>query len=105
MGLSKIADFNSPSESAYLLDNEDGIDNPGINRPIITGFQDMRTDLNDVWHPSHLPYGSGGKQLSYDRRIAAQRHNDGSNILFIDGHSGFRKAKLIDLDLFREKKR
>mgnify|MGYP001156780167 FL=1 len=104
MGLSKIADFNSPSESAYLLDNEDGIDNPGINRPIITGFQDMRTDLNDVWHPSHLPYGSGGKQLSYDRRIAAQRHNDGSNILFIDGHAGFRKAKLIDIDLFREKK-
>ena len=106
MGLSKIADFNSPSDSAYLLDNEDGIDNPEINRPIITGFQDMRTDLNDVWHPSHLPYkGSRGKQLSYDRRIAAQRHNDGSNILFIDGHAGFRKAKLIDIDLFREKKR
>ncbi len=49
MGLSKIADFNLSSESAYLLDNEDGIDNPGINRAIITGFQDMRTDLNDVW--------------------------------------------------------
>ena len=99
---SKITNFNLPSDSAYLLDNEGGTDNQGINRPIITSFQ--RTDLNDVWLPSHLPYGSGGKHLSNDRRIAAKRHNDGSNILFIDGHAGFRKAKLIDIDLFREKK-
>ena len=98
---SKITNFNLPSDSAYLLDNEGGTDNQGINRPIITSFQ--RTDLNDVWLPSHLPYGSGGKRLSNDRRIAAKRHNDGSNILFIDGHAGFRKAKLIDVDLFREK--
>ena len=109
-GLSKITNFNFPSDSAYLLDNEGGTDNQGINcagyarpaRPIITSFQ--RTDLNDVWLPSHLPYGSGGKRLSNDRRIAAKRHNDGSNILFIDGHAGFRKAKLIDVDLFREKR-
>jgi prepilin-type N-terminal cleavage/methylation domain-containing protein/prepilin-type processing-associated H-X9-DG protein len=102
IGLSKITNFNLPSDSAYLLDNEDGTDNQGINRPIITSFQ--RTDLNDVWLPGHLPYGSGGKRLSNDRRIAAKRHNDGSNILFIDGHAGFRKSKLIDIDLFREKK-
>lgn len=102
IGLSKITNFNLPSDSAYLLDNEGGTDNQGINRPIITSFQ--RTDLNDVWLPSHLPYGSGGKRLSNDRRIAAKRHNDGSNILFIDGHAGFRKAKLIDVDLFREKR-
>jgi len=101
-GLSKITNFNLPSDSAYLLDNEGGTDNQGINRPIITSFQ--RTDLNDVRLPSHLPYGSGGKRLSNDRRIAAKRHNDGSNILFIDGHAGFRKAKLIDADLFREKR-
>ena len=102
MGLSKITNFNLPSDSAYLLDNEGGTDNQRINRPIITSFQ--RTDLNDVWLTSHLPYGSGGKRLSNDRRIAAKRHNDGSNILFIDGHAGFRKAKLIDVDLFREKR-
>ena len=102
IGLSKITNFNLPSDSAYLLDNEGGTDNQGINRPIITSFQ--RTSLNDVWLPSHLPYGSGGKRLSNDRRIAAKRHNDGSNILFIDGHAGFRKAKLIDVDLFREKR-
>ena len=105
IGLSKITDFTQPSNSAYLLDNEDGIDNPGINRPIVTGFGDMRTDLNDVWQPTHLPYGANGKRLSSDRRIAAKRHSDkGSNILFLDGHSGFRGAKLIDIELFREKK-
>ena len=104
LGLSKITDFTQPSNSAYLLDNEDGIDNPGINRPIVTGFQDMRTDLNDVWQPTHLPYGANGKRLSSDRRIAAKRHSGkGSNILFLDGHSGFRDSKLIDIELFREK--
>ena len=105
IGPSKITDFTQPSNSAYLLDNEDGIDNPGINRPIVTGFQDMTTDLNDVWQPTHLPYGANGRRLSSDRRIAAKRHsNKGPNILFLDGHSGFRDAKLIDIELFREKK-
>ncbi len=103
-GLSKITNFNSPSDSAYLLDNEDGIENQEINRPIISSLQDMTTDLNYVWLPTHLPYGLEGKRLSSDRRIAAKRHNNGSNILFIDGHAGFRNAKLIDIDLFREKK-
>ena len=103
IGLSKISAFKSSSDSAYLLDSEDGIDT-GLNRPIIISFQDMRTDLNSVWFPSHLPYGPRGKRLSNHRRIAANRHNDGSNMLFIDGHAGFRKAKLIDIDLFREKK-
>ena len=104
IGLSKITDFTSPSDSAYLFDNEDGITNPNINRPIITRFQDMRTDLNDVWAPNHLPYGASGKRLSSERRIAADRHNEGSNILYLDGHVGLRKAKMIDINLFREKK-
>ena len=76
-----------------------------INRPIVTGFQDSVTDLNDVWQPSHLPYGANGGRLSSDRRIAAKRHsNKGSNMLFLDGHAGFRDSRLIDINLFREKK-
>ena len=70
-----------------------------------TGFQDSVTDLNDVWRPSHLPYGANGTRLSNDRRIAAKRHSaKGSNILFLDGRAGYRDAKLIDIELFREKK-
>jgi prepilin-type processing-associated H-X9-DG protein len=65
----------------------------------------MTTDLNDVWQPTHLPYDANGRRLSSDRRIAAKRHSGkGSNILFLDGHSGFRDSKLIDIELFREKK-
>ncbi|GIT05696.1 MAG: hypothetical protein CM1200mP29_11070 [Verrucomicrobiota bacterium] len=55
IGFSKITDFAQPSDSVYPLDNEDGIDNPGINRPIVTGFQDSRTDLNDVWRQVICP--------------------------------------------------
>jgi len=99
LGLSKITDFAQPSNSAYLLDNESD-----TWRPIVTGFQDVQTALNDVWHPSHLPYDASGRRLSVDRRVAAQRHSNGSNILFLDGHAGYRDAKLIDADLFREHK-
>ena len=99
LGSSKITDFTQPSNSAYLLDNESD-----TWRPIVTGLQDMQTALNDVWHPSHLPYDASGKRLSVDRRVAARRHSNGSNILFLDGHAGYRDSKLIDTDLFREHK-
>ena len=99
LGSSKITDFAQPSNSAYLLDNESD-----TWRPIVTGLQDMQTALNDVWHPSHLPCDASGKRLSVDRRVAARRHSNGSNILFLDGHAGYRDSKLIDTDLFREHK-
>jgi prepilin-type N-terminal cleavage/methylation domain-containing protein/prepilin-type processing-associated H-X9-DG protein len=99
LGLSKITDFRQPADSAYLLDNEDN-----TWRPIVTGFRDPQTALNDVWQASHLPYGSSGKRLSNDRRIAAARHSVGSNILYLDGHAGYRAAKQIRTDLFRKQK-
>jgi len=99
LGLSKITDFRQPADSAYLLDNEDN-----TWRPIVTGFRDPQTALNDVWRPSHLPYDSSGKRLSTDRRIAAARHSVGSNILYLDGHAGYRAAKQIRTDLFRKQK-
>ncbi len=45
-----------------------------------------------------------GKRLSNDRRIAAARHSVGSNILYLDGHAGYRAAKQIRTDLFRKQK-
>ena len=99
LGLSKLTSFRQPADSAYLLDNEDN-----TWRPIVTGFRDPQTALNDVWRPSHLPYDSSGKRLSNDRRIAAARHSTGSNILYLDGHAGYRNAKQIKTDLFRKQK-
>ena len=99
LGMSKITAFTQPADSAYLLDNEND-----TWRPIVTGFRDPQTALNDVWRPSHLPYDSNGRRLSNDRRIAAARHRVGSNILYLDGHAGYRDAKQIKVDLFRQKK-
>ncbi|MEC8987831.1 MAG: prepilin-type N-terminal cleavage/methylation domain-containing protein [Verrucomicrobiota bacterium] len=99
LGLSKLTAFKQPADSAYLLDNEND-----TWRPIVTGFRDPQTALNDVWRPSHLPYDSNGRRLSNDRRIAAARHRVGSNILYLDGHAGYRDAKQIKVDLFRQKK-
>ncbi len=99
LGLSKLTAFTQPADSAYLLDNENE-----TWRPIVTGFRDPQTALNDVWRPSHLPYDSSGRRLSNDRRIAAERHSSGSNILYLDSHVGYRDAKQIKTDLFRQKK-
>ena len=99
LGMSKVTSFSQPSDSAYLLDNEHD-----TWRPIVTGFRDPQTALNDVWRYSHLPYGANGKRLSTDRRIAAKRHSSGSNILYLDGHAGYLDAQLIKTDLFRKKK-
>ncbi len=39
------------------------------------------------------------------RRIFEQFHGTrGSNILYLDGHAGYRDAKQIKTDLFRQKK-
>ena len=101
IGPSKITAFQEPSNSVYLLDSEDG-----SWRPIIDGFGDPETDtwLNDVWRPQHLPY-NGREQLSRERRVAAERHTRGSNLLYLDGHAAYLDAREIKTDLFREEKR
>ena len=99
LGMSKVTSFQQPSDSAYLLDNESD-----TWRPIVTGFRDPQTALNDVWRSSHLPYDLSGRRLSNDRRIAAERHSSGSNILYLDGHAGYRDARQIKTDLFRKQK-
>ena len=99
VGPSKLTAFQMPSDTIHLTDNENG-----AWRPIITGYQDGITDLNDVWAPSHLPYSESGtvRRLSGERRVAANRHNDGANSVFLDGHAGFLKARAIVIDRWRE---
>jgi prepilin-type processing-associated H-X9-DG protein len=60
--------------------------------------------LNDVWSPTHLPYGALGRTLSPDRRIAAQRHSNGVNLMYFDGHAGYQNARRMNVNDWREQK-
>ncbi len=99
IGPSKITAFQVPSETIHLTDNENG---PW--RPVVTGYQDAITDLNDVWSPGHLPFNqnSTARRLNPERRVAANRHNEGVNAAFLDGHAGYLKARAVVTDLWRE---
>jgi len=102
VGPSKLNAFQSPSDTIHLTDNENG-----SWRPIITGYQDAITDLNDVWAPGHLPFteGTATRRLNSERRVAANRHNFGVNATFLDGHARYLKAEKVVTDLWREVRR
>ena len=101
VGVSKLNRFQRPADTIYLADNEHG-----AWRPIITDLGTIGSDqLNDVWSPNHLPYTSGGVALRPERRVALARHGHGPNLLFFDGHSALKRARLITVDDWREQRR
>ncbi len=100
-GLTKVSRFQRPVDAIYFADNEHGLWRPIISDLGIT----ISTELNDVWSVEHLPYTAGGLTLKPERRVAAARHGRGPNLLFFDGHSAFKKAKLITADDWREQPR
>jgi prepilin-type processing-associated H-X9-DG protein len=56
--------------------------------------------------PAHLPYPSAAANapLSGERRVAAKRHGAGSNLMYFDGHAGWKNARRIRVDDWREQK-
>lgn len=100
-GPQKIARVQVPSDTAYLADNESGNWRPVFTTKTIIGGN----NLNDVWSPSHLPYArTNSPRLSGERRVAAARHGKGPNLLYFDSHVGWKNARLITVEDFREKK-
>ncbi len=100
IGLTRMNKLQAPSETIYFADNENG-----SWRPVITALGASGSiDLNDVWSPSHLPYAPGGAVLNGERRVARARHGQGPNLLFYDGHTGWKKASLIVVDDWREQR-
>jgi prepilin-type N-terminal cleavage/methylation domain-containing protein/prepilin-type processing-associated H-X9-DG protein len=96
----KVSRVQVPSDTIYLADNESG-----SWRPIFTITNILGADnLNDVWAPSHLPYARTNAPLSGERRVAANRHSRGSNLLFFDGHAGHKNARRITIDDWREQR-
>jgi prepilin-type N-terminal cleavage/methylation domain-containing protein len=98
IGPSKMTENENPTETVHLTDNAHG-----THRPIITGLNDSVTNLNDVWHPDHLPRGRRGRP-NPNRRVAQNRHSVGSALLYFDGHADTLRAESITIDLFRDKK-
>lgn len=99
-GVQNLQRIQSPTETVYLADNEDAPWRPIFTLTSIIGSE----DLNDVWSPSHLPYGGNGKTLSGDRRVAAKRHGDGGDFLFYDGHASWKSTKTLTVDDWREQR-
>ena len=101
LGLQSLSRVQHPVETIYFAENESA-----AWRPIFTAtnFIIGGPDLNDVWSPNHLPYGAGGRTLSGERRVAAKRHGEGSNLLYFDGHAGWKKSRLMTVDDWREQR-
>ncbi len=100
VGLSSVSKVQQPTETIYFADNESAWWRPVFTLTNVIGSD----DLNDVWSPSHLPYTSGGRVLSGERRVAATRHGLGSNLMFFDGHAGWKNTRRMTVDDWREQR-
>lgn len=99
-GMARMNKVQQPSDTIYFADNENG-----AWRPVITALGAIgSTELNDVWNPSHLPYTAGSKRLNGERRVASARHGRGANLMFYDGHAGWKKAEQMIVDDWREQR-
>ncbi len=99
-GLTRITKFQRPVDTVYFADNENGSWRPVITALGSTGSQ----ELNDVWSPDHLPYAIGGKTVNGERRVALARHGRGPNLMFFDGHAGWKRAQQITVDDWRDQR-
>jgi prepilin-type N-terminal cleavage/methylation domain-containing protein/prepilin-type processing-associated H-X9-DG protein len=99
-GMTSVSRIQAPSDTIYFADNESGPWRPVFTATNIIGGD----DLNDVWTPGHLPYGSAGRSLSGERRVAARRHGEGANLMYFDGHAGWMNARRMKVDDWREQK-
>jgi len=100
VGPTSVNRVQQPVETIYFADNESG-----SWRPIFTVTNVIGSiDLNDVWSASHLPYTSGGRVLSGERRVAATRHGLGCNLMFFDGHVGWKNTRRMTVDDWREQR-
>ena len=97
----KLNRAQTPADTVYLADNENGSWRPLFTTKTIIGGN----NLNDVWSTAHLPYrATNSTTLSGERRVAAKRHEKGPNLLYFDGHVGWKNARRLTVEDFRERK-
>ncbi len=100
-GKCKLTKYRRLSDTIYLTDNS----YLGGQRPIIEDADDPGLAFCDVRQASDLPYERANDgtviQLNTSRRVSAERHRKGVNMLRMDWSVGWIKSEDIDIDLFR----
>jgi len=105
-GLSKLSRIQRPVDTAYLADRENSTD----YGPITVTDTNSQADYYDIWHPGHLPYLANGMESprtssgNTARRIAINRHSKGSALLYFDTHAAAKKARLITINDWRDRR-
>lgn len=100
-GSSRITAFQRPVETVYLADREHGTGIGPISSPTPNGNE----VFYDVWSPSHLPYrATGVANTRNERRVALDRHGQGPCLLYFDGHTAFKKARMITVNDWRDRR-
>ena len=95
----KLSNVQQPTDTIYISDYEYGT--PPIIILTNTDLSDLSTYM-DIWAPEDLPYAlPTTTTLSPNRRVAADRHNKGDNLLFFGANVGFKKATDIHVDDWR----
>ncbi len=92
----KLDVFDRPAETIYIADNEDG-----SWRPVITAPDSPEIGRLDVFSASHLP-ASDDQTEFLGRRVARERHLDGTDCAFCDGHAEWVKSERIVVDMWRD---
>ena len=90
-----IDDVDRPAETTYMTDSEHG-----WWRPVILGMNDPDIVRNDIFHPDQLPT-SDRENLTYGRRVARDRHLDGFNLVYFDGHAGWMAPETMTVTMWR----
>lgn len=92
----KISVMGKAGETIYLADNEAGNWRPVILEKRQLNSQDQ--NILDVWRLSHMATGRDGNNPNdaQARRVAKERHRQGSNYLFLDGHVTYMAAEEVD---------
>jgi len=93
----KMEVFERPSKTAYITENDDG-----AWRPIITDLSSGDLKRQDIWNVGHLPTSTDTSD-DHGRRISPNRHFDGCNVVFVDGHATFMKARQMTVDTWRDR--
>ena len=88
-----------PSETLYLVDNEDGPWRRVVTRSTDAGFLET-----DIWNPGHMPQ-SESQDTSAGRRVTRARHSNGCNTLWLDWHVDWMNSQRdMTIDMWRWQK-